>query len=57
MVELVCNRITPKRIYEAHEAFEELITEAIHRDWLDSIRTLKFFFEDLVADMENASHE
>lgn len=49
--------ITPKRIEEAREAFERLATDGIHSDWPEIMRTLKFFFEDLVTDMENASHE
>lgn len=46
------SRIDPRRVAEASEAVNSLIEDGIHCNWTEVMRTLKYFFEDLEAEMK-----
>lgn len=49
------SRIDPRRVAEASNAVESLIEDGIHCNWAEVTRTLKYFFEDLTAEMSGGN--
>lgn len=50
-------KVTQQRVTEAKAAVEGLIEKGVYCNWTETMRILKYFFEDLTAEKEEAAHE